>query len=390
MKLKSTYLSSTFAAIILLILPCKAKHTLADSHIKGWVLVGKNTKAYQSGIDKNIKYSGSASAFLSCNIKTTNNWANLMQTIKADAYKGKRIRLSAWVKTANKGNLAILWVGINNARSTETPGTNKFIPWNSDWKQYSLVLDVDTSGAFIEFGIMLHDTGKAWIDDVKMEIVDKSIPLTKDINKERQTTSNLSFENCTSATNMPDGWVGTNTLYYEIASDHSVFHDGSASVSMQSLGEKVKPRYRLGSITGLMPPDTFKGKRVRMSGWLKTENVTKNAGLWMSVAGKNWGQVLASDYMWKRPIKGTADWKKYEIVLDVPSDATIIYFGAMLGGTGKLWLDEIKFEVVGNDIASTSNYTNKGKSFSTRKMQKYARKRAENAHDSAVNLDFEG
>lgn len=57
--------------------------------------------------------------------------------------------------------------------------------------------------------------------------------------------------------------------------------------------------------------------------------------------------------MCERKVTGTSDWTKYEIVLDVPDSASKIGFGAILSGEGKLWLDAVAFDVVGNDVSST-------------------------------------
>jgi len=54
-----------------------------------------------------------------------------------------------------------------------------------------------------------------------------------------------------------------------------------------------------------------------------------------------------------RPIKGTSDWKKHETVLDVPKDSIRIAFGILLNGLGQVWIDDLNFEVVGEDIATT-------------------------------------
>ncbi len=37
----------------------------------------------------------------------------------------------------------------------------------------------------------------------------------------------------------------------------------------------------------------------------------------------------------------------YEVVLDVPADAAGISFGALLNGRGEIWLNGVKFDVVG-------------------------------------------
>jgi hypothetical protein len=62
---------------------------------------------------------------------------------------------------------------------------------------------------------------------------------------------------------------------------------------------------------------------------------------------------LAFDNMQKRAIKGTADWKQYEIVLDVPDNGVVIAFGVLLAGKGQVWVDDFKFETVDNKVSVT-------------------------------------
>jgi hypothetical protein len=62
---------------------------------------------------------------------------------------------------------------------------------------------------------------------------------------------------------------------------------------------------------------------------------------------------VAFDNMQDRPIKGTANWRKYDVVLDVPQDATGIFFGVLLSGSGTVWLSDAKFEIVGASVPAT-------------------------------------
>ena len=64
--------------------------------------------------------------------------------------------------------------------------------------------------------------------------------------------------------------------------------------------------------------------------------------------------MLAFDNMQDRPVKGTEDWKNYNVVLDVPNDATGISFGVLLNGSGNVLLSNVKIETVGSDVPLTS------------------------------------
>jgi hypothetical protein len=54
-----------------------------------------------------------------------------------------------------------------------------------------------------------------------------------------------------------------------------------------------------------------------------------------------------------RPIRGTSEWTKAQLVLDVASDAARITVGAGLSGAGTAWFDGIDFEVVDASVPTT-------------------------------------
>jgi hypothetical protein len=58
--------------------------------------------------------------------------------------------------------------------------------------------------------------------------------------------------------------------------------------------------------------------------------------------------------MYDRGIKGTSDWKRYDVVLDVPPAATDISFGILLADAGEVWLSDAKLEAVGTDVPVTN------------------------------------
>ena len=77
------------------------------------------------------------------------------------------------------------------------------------------------------------------------------------------------------------------------------------------------------------------------------------AGLWLRVDQSGSQQPLSFDNKGTRPIKGTIAWKKYEIVLDIPANASLMAYGALLDGTGQVWFDNITFEIVDKSVQTT-------------------------------------
>jgi erythromycin esterase-like protein len=109
-----------------------------------------------------------------------------------------------------------------------------------------------------------------------------------------------------------------------------------------------------GVATGTFPIEAARGKKVKFSGWIKTEAVTRGyAGLWWRVDGSGTQNVLAFDNMGARGVKGTTDWKEYTIELPVAAEAVNINFGALFPGDGTAWFDGLRVELDGKTYDST-------------------------------------
>lgn len=149
----------------------------------------------------------------------------------------------------------------------------------------------------------------------------------------------------------PQGWfrAGSHPKEYEMTVDRAVTHGGKASALLKSITPQTSG---FGTLMQTFKADTFRGQRVRMSGYVRAKEVGDWAGLWMRVDGPK-NEPLAFDNMQQRAVKGTRDWQKYEIVLDVPEPAGQIAFGLLLTGKGQVWMDDLKFEVVGKNVPTT-------------------------------------
>lgn len=158
----------------------------------------------------------------------------------------------------------------------------------------------------------------------------------------------------TAVERVPEGWIlaGTAPKDYQV----SVLpekREGNNVVLLES-GANPDPS-KFGTLSQYCSADQYLGKRVRMTGYLKSENVKIWAGMWFRVDdSKQKDLSLSFDNMSDRPIKNTTDWKKYEIVLDVPQQAGAMAFGVLLEGSGKVWISGISFEVVDQSVPTTN------------------------------------
>ncbi len=150
---------------------------------------------------------------------------------------------------------------------------------------------------------------------------------------------------------LPSGWfmAGASPEDYNTGLDTSIFHSGTRSAFLENID---KPK-GFGTLMQQFMMDGYLGKRLKMSMWVKNKNLAEWAAPWMRVDGAKKGDMLSFDNMCKRPLKGSTDWTQYDIVLEVPKEATNIAFGVLMQGQGKLWIDDITFEIVDKKVETT-------------------------------------
>jgi hypothetical protein len=109
-----------------------------------------------------------------------------------------------------------------------------------------------------------------------------------------------------------------------------------------------------GTMMQMHKPGPFLGKRLKLTARMKSEGVQR-VQMWLRVDGKRGpGAPLSFYNMRDRPVRGTSDWKTYEIVLDVPEESVAVAYGFFVGGgRGTAWMDGLTLETVGNNVPIT-------------------------------------
>ena len=150
----------------------------------------------------------------------------------------------------------------------------------------------------------------------------------------------------------PPGWFasGSHAHEYEMGTDKTRVYQGKPSAYIKS---KVDKTSGFGTLMQKVDVAPYRGKRLRFSGYVKTEDVEQWAGLWMRVDGKK-DEVLAFDNMQGRPLEGTMDWKEVSVVLDVDQKAQAVAFGILLAGKGQAFLNSVKLTPVDKDVPTTA------------------------------------
>lgn len=146
----------------------------------------------------------------------------------------------------------------------------------------------------------------------------------------------------------------------------------------------------------------FRNKRIRLSAYAKLSNV-ESANFWLQITADNM-VVLNDDRMNDRLLKGSADWRRYDIVMDVPDKSSLIRVGISLQGSGQLWVDKLTIDEVGLEVPVTGSksptdieagsisfieiFRSKNPDDYER-GRKVAKEQAQTAPRGPVNMDFE-
>ena len=160
----------------------------------------------------------------------------------------------------------------------------------------------------------------------------------------------VAFSSLSTQAGVPHGWflAGNKPASYDSGIDTQSSYNGRASAYLKSKETHIEG---FGTLMQSFGASHYLGKRVRFSAFVRAKDAQGWAGLWMRIDKE--ATQLAFDNMENRAIKGTTDWQKYDVVLDVPKDATGIYFGILLSGTGEVWISNATFEVVGSDVPTS-------------------------------------
>jgi hypothetical protein len=109
----------------------------------------------------------------------------------------------------------------------------------------------------------------------------------------------------------------------------------------------LKPRMP-GILSQGLSATNLRGKEIKLSARVKAqvEGPASRGYLWLRVDREN-QQTGFFDNMSDRPILSN-EWKEYEIEGRVDDDALRIFFGSIMNGAGKLWLDDFTLQALSN------------------------------------------
>jgi hypothetical protein len=163
-----------------------------------WVV--PKVSGYQVLVSDENPKSGKQCVMIERTAEKPGPFGNVIQGIDATSFRGKRVRYRAAVRTEIDGQKgrAQLWLRVDLSRKKGQQNIGFFDnmakrPINkNNWEYYEIVGDVAEDAETICLGMFLAGSGRAWIDDVSLEVVDKD---TKVTGRALGTMGGMSFDN---------------------------------------------------------------------------------------------------------------------------------------------------------------------------------------------------
>jgi hypothetical protein len=145
----------------------------------------------------------------------------------------------------------------------------------------------------------------------------------------------------------PPGWFDSRGFVDGVSTPLTLAHVAAAEVPggrcLDVTARGVRPE-QFGSVMQRCPAAHLRGRRLRFTGLLASEDVGGMAGLWIRADGRA-GPVFF-DNMSGRPIRGTTRWARYAIETTIPPATEWLNYGLLLLGNGRLRAADLHVQVI--------------------------------------------
>jgi hypothetical protein len=185
------------------------------------------------------------------------------------------------------------------------------------------------------------------------------------------------------------GWVAPESADYRAVLDRKTRHGAHPSLAIEFTGANPSGY----AVTESIKADAWRGKRVRLAGFVKADQAPGGGALWMRIDFANADYVLDGGLDLTAADRGSRDangWTRTSLVAAVPQEALGISFGLRMRGKGRILAADLRFEAV---PATTPTTTIERRGYKNQPARDAAieqlRKQFATAPTAPVNLNFE-
>ena len=318
----------------------QARQGLTTGEDLNWHLAGSHRHAYEMTQAGDPRHPGALIQILRCTGDPEGGFGTVMTSVDAADYRRRRVRCAGEIRADGVTEWSGLWMRVDGKERGDMLGFDNMrdrpLKGTFDWRRVAVVLDVPSEAERLAFGVLLQGRGSVQLAGIRLQPVDADVAVT--------------------GTGLPGGWTlsGSARGAYEVSVEDPAAPDQTSSVYL--LRSIDSPGEGFGTMSRSTPATRFRGRRLRLAATLKGKDVQPWTGLWMRVDGPE-QQTLAFDNMYDRGLRGTFDWTRVEVVLDVADEAVSIPYGVLLAGQGTVHAANIRLETVEPDTPSTGRPT---------------------------------
>jgi len=244
---------------------------------------------------------------------------------------GRRVRISGWLKTRAvmvRAGMSVVIIDAEGHIFACDPMTDRPVRDTMDWHEVEIITDVPAAPCTVFLGPSLYGAGELWADDFQIAVTSTNKAITDD--------------------RIWHIW-SPNPTDYTMAKDFKNTHDGRASLCFSYAPSEPAPS---GSWMwwgqDIRNPDPYKGHTVRMTVWIKTEDIANRLRPNLRPKGPFFQLVAQDKIQGGKPIRGTTDWTHYTITCKIPETTQCLDTGFAFHGSGKFWVDmeSLKYEIM--------------------------------------------
>jgi hypothetical protein len=150
-----------------------------------WNFVGQNpalaSTKFTIGLATSHAHGGSGALVIYGADPANLNFSGVGQGVRADNYRGKRIRFSAWVRHEGVAGRDVgLWMRVDGLGATMAFDnfSTRSLAGSSGWHEIEVILDIAEDAIGIAFGVLMQGGGTLVVDDMKWEVIPPDGPST--------------------------------------------------------------------------------------------------------------------------------------------------------------------------------------------------------------------
>jgi hypothetical protein len=149
-----------------------------------WFRVGGTQATYVVGVDSKHAHGGRYALAIGGTDTSVLRFNGVGQNLRADPYRGKRLRLSAWVRQVGvTGSDIGLWMRVDGPgvmQAFDNFSTRPLVG-TADWHQVEIILDIPPDAIGIALGALMSGRGELLVDDMQFEVVPATGPSTNQL-----------------------------------------------------------------------------------------------------------------------------------------------------------------------------------------------------------------